>query len=179
MKPFLIAETPNAGSRGHRFLVPPGCGWDDGRVAAFVHRGRDDGERIGVNYIAVARGATQHSSGRAARVVLALVGVDTAKLSTDERDRIVRRLRDLLGEIDAVVARHPWAGEQRLVVPFPELKVWLESDFPPLSERFAENGPQEHGEPSRYGWLSCLIGGLILVVLTISIAEFVRWLIVR
>jgi hypothetical protein len=179
MKPFLIAETPNAGSRGHRFLVPPGCDWDDGRVAAFVRRGRADGERIGANYVTVARGTTQHSSGRSARLVLALVGVDTAELPIDERDRIVRRLRDLLGDIDAVAARHPWAGEPRLVVPFPELEVWLESGFPPLRERSAENGPQEFGEPTGYGWLSYLIGGLILVVLTISIAETVRWLIVR
>jgi hypothetical protein len=178
-RPFLIAETPNAGPHGHRFLVPPQCDWDDARTARFVGLGRLHAERIGGNYIAVSRRAPQHSTGRSGDEVLVLVGVDTAKLSIDERDRIVRRLRDLLGDIDAVAARHPWAGEPRLVVPFPELEVWLESGFPPLRERSAENGPQEFGEPTGYGWLSYLIGGLILVVLTISIAETVRWLIVR
>jgi len=175
MNPFLIAETPNAGPHGHRFLVPPECDWDDARIAEFIGRGRERAEWIGGNYIAVSRRATQHSTGRSADEVLVLVGIDTAKLTNADREQVVQRLRDLLAEVDAVAGAHKWNGEQGLVVRLPVLGVWLDSGFPALAARTAVNGPEElPDKPPPRVWRIWLVEAVLLAVVTIGIAELCR-----
>lgn len=146
--PILIAETPNAGKWGYRFLVSAGANIGDATVSAFVSKGRGE-SLIGGNYLAVRHNVIQRSTGRPdAGETLMLVGVDTSQISNEKRSQIVATLRSLLDKLDAVVQEIDWTNEKRLVVPHRSLAEWLSKDIRSLPTADITGGPQELGRPT-------------------------------
>lgn len=146
--PILIAETPNAGKWGYRFLISDGANIGDTIVSAFVSKGRGE-SLIGGNYLAVRHNVIQRSTGRPdAGETLILVGVDTSQISNEKQEQIIASLRSLLDKLDAVVQEIDWTNEKRLVVPHRSLAEWLSKDICSLPTADITGGPQELGRPT-------------------------------
>jgi hypothetical protein len=144
MLPILIAETPNAGKCGHRFLASAGATIGDVTVSAFVSQARRVSHIVGGNYLAVRHKVTQRSTGRPdAGETLILVGIDTSKISDKKQTQIITILRSLLDKLDAVVQEIDWSQERRLVVPNSTLAEWLSEDIRSLPIADIQGGPQE------------------------------------
>lgn len=130
---FLIADTPNAGPLGHRYLVAEGATIGDAKVSSFVSKGRTKSQTVGDDYIAVRHNIIQRNTGRPdACETLVLVGVDTSKLTNEGQTEIVRRLQSLLSNLDKVVQDIDWSKEQRLIVPHKTLANWGAENFSSL-----------------------------------------------
>jgi hypothetical protein len=144
--PILIAETPNAGTLGHRFLVSDGSPiLGDLIISEFIQHACKQAQRVGGNYIGVRREVVQYTTGRpGAYETLVLVGVDSARIPAAEQQRIIDILRARLTELDAVVRAIDWRTEKRLVVPNRTLASWLADglrDLPVVAD--IASGPQE------------------------------------
>jgi hypothetical protein len=160
--PSLIAETPNAGKWGYRFLVSDGALIGDASVSAFVSKGRAESQVVGGNYIAVRHKVTQRTTGRPdAGETLVLVGVDTASLTDEEQGHVITTLRSRLPEIDAAAQEIDWSTEKRLVVPQRRLAEWVSEAIRSLPVADIAGGPQELGRtppstepelPRKHAW---------------------------
>ena len=150
--PSLIVEIPNAGRRGHRFLVSDGATIGDATVSAFISRGRSHAQTLGGNYIAVRHKVTQRTTGRPdADETLVLVGVDTSRLEANEQAKLIGTLQTLLPGIDIAVQKIDWNMEKRLVVPHKALTEWISEDIRSLPGADITGGPREAGIHSATG----------------------------
>lgn len=130
--PTLIAQTPNAGARGYRFLTsaPDRIGGDV--IAARM--GHCALVPMGPDYVAVQRTVTQKDTNRPnATETLMLVGVDVERLTTAECGRLTEVLSGLLNRIDEAISEIDWdADGAELVVPSRRLARWLRSEVGPF-----------------------------------------------
>ena len=141
---LLIAETPNAGTLGYRFLVSSsGIFIGDAAAAAFVGNRRSHLQVVGVDYITVRHKVIQRHTGRSdADETLVLVGVDTSRLGPEEEAKLIRSLQALLPAIDTVARKIDWTTEKRLIVPQPALAEWISEDFRSLPRTAFLIGPR-------------------------------------
>jgi len=143
--PILIAETPNAGTLGHRFLVSDAGHLGEIAISEFIQHACKQAQRVGGNYIGVRHEVVQYATGRpGAYETLVLVGVDSARIPAAEQQRIIDILRARLTELDAVVRAIDWRTEKRLVVPNRTLASWLADglrDLPVVAD--IASGPQD------------------------------------
>ncbi len=145
--PFLIAETPRAGSLGFRWLVPFDTDGLEETLQAFVRWGKE--QVPGRNFLAVSREVTQVAANEAVRQapeVLVLVGVAVGKLEEGQEDRLRRALDELLvNDVEPLVTGDGinWNVEGRDVfVVCPELSEWMErSKFADLPTTPVDRGP--------------------------------------
>jgi hypothetical protein len=129
--PYLLALTPRAGVKNHRYLVSPGAGLDEeAAVSALAGAFRDAGDRDeawGRRYLAVRRRAAQVEGGRVGDEVLLLGGIDAARLRPEGRARLLGWLRGRLDELGPLVGRIDWEARRDLVTERAELAEWLDS----------------------------------------------------
>jgi hypothetical protein len=107
----LLVELPNAAGFGRRTLVSANVPEESsGRVTG----GRTGHE--GADYLAVERPVTQRLANGTVRddhERLMLVGVDTSRMSVDERERIRTSLRERWPDIQRIIDTLDWAHQDR------------------------------------------------------------------
>jgi hypothetical protein len=130
---------------GHRFLVSDAGHLGEIAISEFIQHACKQAQRVGGNYIGVRHEVVQYATGRpGAYETLVLVGVDSARISAAEQQRIIDILRARLTELDAVVRAIDWRTEKRLVVPNRTLASWLADglrDLPVVAD--IASGPQD------------------------------------
>ncbi len=132
--PFLLVQTPRAGSKNHRFLVSEGAGLDESAASArlqeALRRADDAGVAHGRNFLAVCcRGVLQTTGDRAGDEVLLLGGVDPAAMSCEERREIVARLWQRMETLGQLVAGIDWDRAAGLLSEEKALSSWLSKEF--------------------------------------------------
>ncbi len=125
-RPTLIAETPNAPGRGHRFLVEPAAGVSDTVAAAVVGWCRRSPAGVGDSWVGATAAVVQTATGRPAKAVLVLAGIDTSRLTVAERAAIRTALAARLAGLDAVVAGIDWSKSGGLAVESAALAGWCD-----------------------------------------------------
>ena len=174
--PSLIAETPNAGHGGRlgfRYLIAEGSAMIGDSVAAeFVNRVRGKPHALGGNYIGVSRQVKQLHGGRPAQETLVLVGVDTSRLTEDERARLVSVLELRLADMSTAVHATDWKAMTGLVIANRILDNWA-SDQSICFLHSAEyaSGPcdldsDSHSHRPRKGLRLRLLHALALIAIT-------------
>lgn len=144
---LLIAETPNAGNLGYRFLISPGATISDDIAAKFVSHVRGKALAVGGNYLSVGHKVPQRFTGRTdASETLVLVGVDTSRIPSEVQEQLIATLRSLLPQLEATVREIDWGHEKRFVVPHPLLGEWLSEEIRSLPVADMSEGPQDRGQ---------------------------------
>lgn len=166
--PYLIADTPRAGSYNQRMIVPVGI--DPQEIQQVLrHAERALQQLQGTDYIAVSRKVLQPTTNRTGTEMLLLVNVDVSQLKPDRlqeiKDALQRRLPDLE---HLITQRIDWRSEgQDMIVPRLELQQWA-SDF------FMLPCPPKHAavkKPSRS------IGKYVAIIfLLLCVCTFAAWL---
>jgi hypothetical protein len=179
--PFLIAETPNAGSRGHRFLVSSEAPASDGAISTYVRSSRASDETEGEGYVAVRRKVKQRCTGRpGAEEILVLVGVDASQFREDARKELFEKLHSLLPGIDDIAGGIDWSLETRLVVPSEGLTAWIRDHLAPWltqptaqKPKSAGRGQDGHASGSFRGrkWL-LVVASITVLVSLVGIALY-------
>lgn len=128
--PTLLAETPRAGTLGHRFLVPIDLEASETEAAAFVQI-VGDGISVGKNFIAIASRVTQQNGSgtvRTGRELVVLAGVDVLQLSGGQFAQLVLFLQDALSKLERLVTNGiDWtrASTLEVILRRQELQQWL------------------------------------------------------
>lgn len=141
----LFAETPRAGSHGHRFLVAAETQVAEAQLADFL--AAVQGEVVwGANFLGVSRVVPQTGTSLGeGREILVLAGVDVSRLSASTRKELERRLRELLEQLDELVRRVDWSQHlsNETVIRSAQLEEWLKKLKAELSlpTRSWQDGP--------------------------------------
>lgn len=127
--PFLLIETPRAGKWNHRHIVPPGVSQQ--AYLNIIETARQKGE--GDNFLAVGHDnkVKQFTTDRYAPELLILAGIDTKRLSKNQKQALQDSLTSLLGSVDKLVTEDiDWnrEGETDPVVS-EKLAVWFDQHF--------------------------------------------------
>ncbi|MGQ9607350.1 MAG: hypothetical protein ACUVTW_14215 [Thermogutta sp.] len=99
----VFAITPRAGSRNHRYLIPPGASWPErelGELAARAYRKPDGGD-----YVAIARTVNQPSTGRKAKEMLILTDGGLKELNASARKVLFEKLGEYGERLEHLVTR--------------------------------------------------------------------------
>jgi hypothetical protein len=172
----LLVELPNAAGFGRRTLVSANVPEESsGRVTG----GRTGHE--GADYLAVERPVTQRLANGTVRddhERLMLVGVDTSRMSVDERERIRTSLRERWPDIQRFIDTLDWAHQDRNhAVEVASLSELLRepafSSLPVTEATTPELAATDSGAARRWpyvrrflplGLASCAIGAIVLMV---------------
>lgn len=127
--PFLFIETPRAGKWNHRHIVPPGVPQKSYLDIIEIARQKTEGD----NFLAVGHDnkVKQIKDNRYAPELLVLAGIDTKRLSDQQRKALQDSLNSLLRSVDTLVTGDiDWnrEGENDPVVR-EELAVWFNQQF--------------------------------------------------
>lgn len=120
----LFAITPRAGSRNHRYLVPPGLSWPERELAELTAQA--DRNPAGADYVAVARTVDQPSTGRKAKEMLILTAAGLKEVDASAREALSQKLSEYGERLERLVTREiDWetAGDP-LVVENAQLGQW-------------------------------------------------------
>ena len=127
--PFLLIETPRAGKWNHRHIVPPAVSQQAYLNIIETARQKDEGD----NFLAVGHDnkVKQFTTDRYAPELLILAGIDTKRLSKNQKQALQDSLTSLLGSVDKLVTEDiDWnrEGETDPVVS-EKLAVWFDQHF--------------------------------------------------
>jgi len=143
---WFIAETPRAGRRHHIFLTAPDCPLGETEITRLIDDARvqtDATMTSGPNYLAIANPVNQTTTGRGGTEILMLVGLDIAKLTKTQRDRLASLLKEKSQALDALVSETDWGTAGELIEKIPAFESWqqaLPQDLPlyqPPKERLS------------------------------------------
>lgn len=177
---FLLVETPRAGEHGHRTITSPNAPREV--IDRLIDAAR--AARKGDYFLSAARNVEQRfatGSVREGRETIALIGIDTARLTPTQLRQVQEALEKCLGLVeDLVLNRIDWhvEGRQELVVTRRELANWLNDFFPkdlPLwsgecfSGAIRNTGPEKPpgGRKRSFQWLA-----VICVLIAVSACAF-------
>ncbi len=126
-KIFLIAETPRAGNLGHRFLVSPQTPCQPAQIAAYCEQASK--QATGKNYLAASQTVEQHMANgsiRQGKELLILHGLQTEKMTEQERANLARELKSLFPLLQELVRKEiTWQkADQQLCLELQELGDW-------------------------------------------------------
>ncbi|MDQ5911384.1 MAG: hypothetical protein QG599_3481 [Pseudomonadota bacterium] len=127
--PFILIETPRAGKWNHRHIVAPGI--PQQAYLDIIETARQKSE--GDNFLAVGHNnkVKQFTTDRYAPELLILAGIDTKRLSKNQKQALQDSLTSLLSSVDKLVTENiDWnrEGENDPVVR-EELAVWFNLHF--------------------------------------------------
>jgi hypothetical protein len=129
--PFLLIETPRAGKLNYRHIAPPNLWMNQQQVLAIIEAAREKQE--GKNFLAVGHDnvVKQFDGNRAAPELLILAGINTKRLSGQEKKVLRDSLQSLLGQVDKLVTQDiDWNTEgENDPVKSEELTFWFEKYF--------------------------------------------------
>ncbi|MBY0228793.1 MAG: hypothetical protein K2W96_05890, partial [Gemmataceae bacterium] len=166
-KPLIVAETPNAGALGFRYLASQE-GVGTGQASAFVSRCRGPAaETVGENFIGVRKMVARRATGKDAPAVLVLAGIDAKALDPERRAALVKKLHGYLSEVEYAAQQVDWATEKRRVVPSGELAALIDSELAALPAADSSRPAGSGGG----GALWLILGAVVLVA-----AIVVAWL---
>jgi hypothetical protein len=175
--PLLIAETPNAGKLGHRYVVSPGSAVSELTAVHYVDRSRGLETKRGDDFLAVSSRVRQVGTGREDMPqTLVLAGVDVAELDEAAVEKTFGLLKGLLARLDPLALAAEWPHNSTgLVIEREEIAGWqrevLSEPLParalraPREVRPAETG--EEASDSRRKWL--VAAGVLLVAVPVAI----------
>lgn len=128
---FFVAETPRAGSTGHRFLLPPESTLTAAEVVALFQKATRKSE--GKNFLAASRQVKQrlpNGSVRQGPETIVLTGVDTGGMSFIQKQRFQKMLQKRLTSLERLVTQEiDWDKEAaKTIIKRPELRAWLSED---------------------------------------------------
>ncbi|WP_020476138.1 hypothetical protein [Zavarzinella formosa] len=181
--PLLIAETPNAGEIGHRYLVPAGVPLASSQAASLVDRLGGEGRLVGPSYLAIRRRAVQDYSDRIGWETLQVAGVNTSQLSEDQRQAIFGRLEHWLEKLVPVAQAVDWSRHRQLVVGNDDLSRWQKEDFDSLPaadlfppEPVAIVDPKKDGTgPSHSRGFVAKAGTFALLLSLVGVSAYLLW----
>jgi hypothetical protein len=129
--PQYVIETPRAGNRGHRYIVPLGCPLTFADVERFARAVTEC--PYGGNFIAMSEDVTQEFSNGTVRSGvewLILVGVEVHKLSVAQRTACQQRLTRRRADVTRLVKDQiNWSLEGHgLLIEREELNFWAQLD---------------------------------------------------
>ena len=123
--PLLIAVTSNAGSEGHRYLVPKGVMLSSTVLAKLNDRlGKGEGDLQGSDYLAIRQPEVQSYSKRDGWRILQVAGIDTEKINAAQRKRIHESLKKFSDELPTLVAKIDWENHHGFVYGSDTLQTW-------------------------------------------------------
>ena len=182
--PLLIAETPNAGEIGHRYLVPAGIQITSGQAAALVDRLTGEGRLDGPTYLAIRRKAVQEYSDRTGWETLQVAGVDTARLTGDQRETIFGRLEHWLDHLVPAARAINWSRHPQLVAGSDALRDWQQQDFDSLPAVDVATKPEPAVRPtsslpaqdqSRGAYTAALLAAACALMLLTGVGVYLYW----
>ncbi|MBU0484325.1 MAG: hypothetical protein KKB30_07410 [Proteobacteria bacterium] len=165
-KPFLIAETPRAGNRGHRFIVPTGLEISSSDLELFFQKATR--QNRGRNFLSVNRQVKQlltSGSVRTGTETLMLAGIETAALNPQEIDNLDKTLQKRLIDLEQLVTTEiNWEKDgQNTMVIRKELTDWSrENGMDKLSAFIPISWVKSNKYFVRGSMLGILTGAIIL-----------------
>ena len=129
--PFLLIETPRAGKWNYRHITPPDLWMNQQQILSIIEAARKKEE--GKNFLAVGQNnqVKQSMTDRSAPELLILAGIDTRRLSSQEKQTLRDLLQSLLIDVDQLVTKNiDWDTEgENDPVARKELMFWFETYF--------------------------------------------------
>jgi hypothetical protein len=130
--PFLLCQTPRAGSKNHRYLASLGSGVGEldasNLITEALRLATANGQRAeGCNFMAVIkRGVLQASGGRTGDEVLLWGGIEVNHLDISCKQNVFQQLEQLMPELKELIERIDWEREEGILVERGELGDWLQ-----------------------------------------------------
>lgn len=156
-RPFLLAQSPRAGNKNHRYLVSKGSELDEGAAVNLIAAAQKN--PYSTDYLSVRKcGVQQVDGGRTGDEVLLLGGINATLLKNKKKEKVLNCLKQHLEDLNGIIGKINWESRIGLLVEDETFSRWLDEDFQKIL-------PKRH---LRAQWWHYVVALLLVALLVIS-----------